>query len=115
MPLVWCAGADGHRGLELSHLGGRHVDVTALSDPADAAGFMQDGQSQDCVDRQLLDTSKASAQSVNGIVSFDLRAFVLIPLLLPTQASALSICWRERALVPPDPMRDAIRSVVLLI
>jgi len=118
MPVVWCVGADGHNGMELSHVGGRHVDIAALSDPsaeAREASFAQEAQPGDCLDRQLLDKSKASAPTIDGIVSFDLRAFVLLPLFVPTGVSAPSIGWRERALAPPDPVRDAIRSVVLLI
>ncbi len=115
MPVVWCVGADGHRAVEFS-LGSSagHADHRALGEHRSATD--EAGAQDACLDRQLLDDSKVSAPGHDGIVSFDLRAVVVLP-SVPHEGSERP---PRRSLLEPllsraDAQLAAHRSIVLLI
>ena len=115
MPVVWCVGADGPRAVEFSlGAGAGHADHRALGEHRSAAD--EAGAQDACLDRQLLDDSKVSAPGLDGIVSFDLRAVVVLP-SVPLEGSERP---PRRFLLEPrqslaDAQLTAHRSVVLLI
>lgn len=118
MPVVWCIGADGHRAVEISiGVGAKHVDHRALGGDRTT---LEDADTQpvddSCQDRQLLDKSKVCAAGDDGIVAFDLRAYVVLPSVpLERADGATQNHYPEAATAPPDALHVARRTVVLLI
>ena len=120
MPLVWCAGSDGHRAIEYK-IGGTHVDHPVLGQKRQSAKASLDTRSadpDDCQDWRLIGTPNASAlQADHGLLTFDLRVTVGLPALhIPTLTEVARATYSPPPeITRPDPQRVALRSAVLLI
>lgn len=108
MPLVWCSTPSGHQAVELTHRSTQHHHST---DHAADTHVEADG----CRDRQLMDASKLAHVDLDGIVPFSERAVLPLPELQIELAAAQNPRLSNHPPAPPDPIRAALRSVILLI
>lgn len=110
MPVVWCSAPGGYEAVELSHRSAQHHHHADHEHDAADTHAETDG----CRDRQLMEASKLAQADLDGIVPFSERVVLLVPALhiaRPLQRPRLA----EQTPAPPDPMRVALRSVILLI
>jgi hypothetical protein len=117
MPLVWCVGDDGHRGVEYRvTFGAKHIEHQALGSQAD--GALQNAAEDDgCRDWQLIGKAKvAKVPDGAGVLTFGVRQICVLPalpaLLVAASSPAPTYSGREPV---PDIRRDTLRSVVLRI
>jgi hypothetical protein len=115
MPLVWCVGKDGHRGVEYSlSAADTHLDHKTFGAEADEQAPVK---TADCHDWQLVGKAKVAPPDSAGVIPFALRVMTLLP-TLPTSLESAD---------PPSPFRDpgsftasatqreALRSTILRI
>jgi hypothetical protein len=115
MPLVWCVGDDGHRGVEYSlSADTKHIDHQTLAGDVDPS---TPSNVSDCQDWQLLGKAKVALPDNGGIVPFALREVTHLPTLPPPRqlACPLQVSFETGQVFVPDKARDAMRTTVLLI
>jgi hypothetical protein len=115
MPLVWCVGKDGHRGVEYNlSTADRHVNhMTFGADPDDHASM----KAADCQDWQLLGKAKVALADQGGVIPFALRVVTFLPTLPACQqcADPPFPFSDPDFLAASAPQREALRSTILRI